>query len=87
MMFWGFFPNWKQQVVIYALLFLDAAVLWLSVASKGNCLLHAIDINHFVMELETAQCYTEGNWDSGKNHGACPVSLPNSLNFCELEVE
>lgn len=70
--------------MICALLFLDAAVLGLSVASDGNCSSHAIEINHLVTKLEMTQCYTEGNWHGGKNHGAFPVSLPTSLNFCGL---
>lgn len=68
--------------MISALLFLDAALLGLSIACTNNCSSHAIEIDHLVMELEMTQRYTEGIWYSGKKHGAWPVSPPTSLNFC-----
>lgn len=68
--------------MISALLFLDAAVLGLSIACKNNCSSHAIEIDHLVIELEMTQCDTEGVWYSGKKHGACPASLLTSLNLC-----
>lgn len=67
--------------MISALLFLDAAVLGLSIACKNNRCAHAIEIDHLVTELEMTQCYTEGIGYNGKKHGTCPASLPTSLNF------